>query len=152
MEVILKEPIDTLGEEGDIVKVKPGYGRNYLIPMQKAVISNKANLLIFEQERSTIEARKAQKRQEAEGMAKKLGGVTVVIEQMVGEENKLYGSVTNADIAEKLKNLGIEIDKKKIILDEPIRALGETMVPIKIAYQTSAEVKVQVVPLTEDKE
>ncbi len=152
MEVILKETIDTLGEEGDIVNVKPGYARNYLIPMQKAVFSTKANLLIFEQERSAIEARKAKQREEADAMAKKLAGATVIIEQMVGEENKLYGSVTSADIAEKLNSLGIEVDKKKILLDEPIRTIGETMVPIKIAYQTSAEVKVEVVPLTEEKE
>lgn len=150
MEVILKETIDTLGEEGDIVKVKPGYARNYLLPRQKALLSTKANLALLEQERAAIEAKKAKQNEEAQRLAKKLTGATVVFEQMVGEENKLYGSVTSADIAEKLKDLGFVIDKRKIVLDEPIRTLGVTMVPIKVAYQMTAEVKVEVVPLSDE--
>jgi large subunit ribosomal protein L9 len=150
MEVILKETIDTLGEEGDIVKVKPGYARNYLIPMNKAVISSKASMMALEEERSAIDARKEKQRQEAEQLAAKFTGTTVVIEQLVGEEKKLFGSVTSADIADKLAELGIKIDKKKIMLDAPIRTIGETMVPVKIAYQTTAEVKVEVVPLAKE--
>jgi large subunit ribosomal protein L9 len=147
MEVILKETIDTLGEEGDIVKVKPGYARNFLFPTNKALLSTKANMTILAQEQAAIQARKAKQREEAEQLAKKISGATVVIAQRVGEENKLYGSITSADIAEKLAELGIVIDKKRIQLPEPIRALGETSVLVKIAYQTTAEVKVQVVPI-----
>jgi len=148
MELILKETIDTLGEEGDIVKVKNGYGRNYLIPQQKAVLATKANLAILAQEKSSIEARKKRQREDAEALIKKISGATVIIEQRTGEEDRLYGSVTTADIAEKLTDLGFDIDKKKILLDEPIKTLGEKIVPIKIGYQQVAEIKVEVVPLT----
>ena len=147
MELILNETIDTLGQEGDIVKVKPGYGRNYLIPQGKAKLATKGNLVILEQEMNAIKARKEKEQQEAEALAKKISGATVVIEQRVGEEDKLYGSVTSADIAEKLAALGIEIDKRKIMLEEPIRTIGETMVTCKTGYQMTTEVKVEIVPL-----
>lgn len=148
MELILKETIDTLGEEGDVVKVKPGYGRNYLVPQGKAVQATKANIAILEQQMSTIKARKEKERLAAEELSKKISGATVVIEQRVGEEDKLYGSVTTADIAEKLAGLGIVIDKRKIILDEPIKTLGETMVTCKTGYQMTSEVKVEIVPIS----
>ncbi|OKY76683.1 MAG: 50S ribosomal protein L9 [Desulfobulbaceae bacterium DB1] len=148
MELILKKTIDTLGQEGDIVKVKPGYGRNYLVPHGMAVLANKANLAILEQEMSVIKARKEKERQAAEELSKKIGGATVVIEQRVGEENKLYGSVTSADIAQKLAEVGIVIDKRKIVLDEPIKTLGVTMVPCKTGYQMTTEIKVEIVPLS----
>ena len=148
MELILKKTIDTLGQEGDIVKVKPGYGRNYLVPHGMAVLANKANLAILEQEMSVIKARKEKERQAAEELSKKIGGATVVIEQRVGEEDKLYGSVTSADIAQKLAEIGIVIDKRKIVLDEPIKTLGVTMVPCKTGYQMTTEIKVEIVPLS----
>lgn len=147
MELILKETIDTLGEEGEIVKVKPGYGRNFLIPQGKAVPATKANLSIRDQEMSAITARREKDRQAAEELAKKISGVTVVIEQLVGEENKLYGSVTSSDIANKLAELGIVIDKRKILLDEPIKMLGDTKVTCKTGYQMTTEINVSVVPL-----
>ncbi|HIJ78716.1 MAG: 50S ribosomal protein L9 [Desulfobulbaceae bacterium] len=150
MELILKETIDTLGEEGDTVKVKDGYGRNYLIPRKKAVLATPANLAVLGKEKSAIETRKATQRKEAEAIAKKIAGATVVIEQRTGEGNKLYGSITGADIATKLAELGIEIDRKKIVLTEPIKALGVTMVPVKIGYQVNAEVKVEVVPMASE--
>ena len=150
MELILKETIETLGEEGDTVNVKNGYGRNYLIPHKKAVLATKANLSILNKETAAIEARKATQRKEAEALAKKIAGATVVIEQRTGEDNKLYGSITAADIATKLTELGIDIDKKKIVLDEPIKTIGETMVPVKIGYQVTAEVKVNVSPLASE--
>ncbi len=148
MELILKETIDTLGQEGDIVKVKAGYGRNYLMPQGKAVLASKTNRAILEQEMSAIRTRKEQERQAAEELSKKIAGATVVIEQRVGEEDKLYGSVTSADIAQKLAEIGIVIDKRKIVLDEPIKTLGVTMVPCKTGYQMMAEIKVEIVPLT----
>lgn len=153
MELILKSTIDTLGEEGDVVKVKPGYGRNYLVPQGKAVIADKGNLAVLEKERSAIEARKLAMKTDAESMAKKIAGITVVIEQRAGEEDKLFGSVTSSDIAAKMADLGVVVDKKKILIDEPIKTLGERMVPVKVGYQMNAEVKVQIVPLSEaDKE
>jgi large subunit ribosomal protein L9 len=148
MNLILKETIDTLGEEGDIVKVKDGYGRNYLIPYGKAVQATSSNITILEKERASIEARKLGLRSDAEALAKKIAGVTITIEQRVGDENRLFGSVTSNDIAQKLAELGIKIDRKKIILDEPIKTIGTKMVPIKVGYQVNADVKVEVVPLT----
>lgn len=147
MELILKETIDTLGEEGDVVKVKDGYGRNFLIPRRLAVPATKANLTVLEKEKAAIVARKKTQRDAAEALAKQVSGATVVIAHRSGDDNKLFGSVTSADIAEKLAALGIELDKKKIILDEPIKTLGVTMVPVKIGYQISAEITVEIVPL-----
>ena len=150
MELILKKTIDNLGEEGDVVNVKPGFGRNYLLPQGVAVLANPSNLARLEKESAAIEARKAAVKSEAEGIAKKINGVTVIIEQRAGADDKLFGSVTSGDIAEKLASLGIEIDRKKIVLDEPIKTLGEFMVKIKTGYQVTAEVKVQVAPLAEE--
>ena len=152
MELILKTTIDTLGEEGDVVKVKDGYGRNYLLPQGKAVIASKSNLAILDKEREAIEARKLAMRKDAESMAKKVTGTTVIFEMRAGEGDRLFGSVTSSDIADKLASLGIEVDKKKINLEEPIKSLGESMVSIKVGFQTNAEVKVQVVPLVEKEE
>jgi large subunit ribosomal protein L9 len=149
MELILKETIDTLGEEGDIVKVKPGYGRNYLLPKGMAVQATAANMTILKKEKAAIEEKKKKQRSEAEALAKKVAGATVVIEQRVGEEDRLYGSVTNADIADKLAEVGIDIDKRTILLEEPIKTLGVTMVPVKCGYQVTADVKVEIVPLSE---
>jgi large subunit ribosomal protein L9 len=148
MELILRETIDTLGEEGDVVKVKPGYGRNFLLPRKLAVAATRANLSILEKEKAAIVARKKKQRDEAEALGKKIAGATVIIEHRSGEDNKLYGSVTSAEIAARLADLGIEIDRKKIVLDEPIKTLGITMVPVKVGYQISAEIKVEIVPLT----
>ena len=147
MELILKKTVDTLGEEGDIVQVKPGFGRNYLIPKKMAVIANKANLTLLEQEKAVIETRKEKQRQEAETQSKKISGTSITIEHRVGEEDKLFGSVTAADIAEKLAELDIQIDKKNILLPESIKTLGEVVVPIKVGFQTTSEITVSIVPL-----
>jgi len=147
MELILKKTVETLGEEGDIVKVKPGYGRNYLIPKKMAVLANKTNLAQLEQEKATIEARREKQRQEAESLSKKISGTVITIEHRVGEEEKLFGSVTASDISEKLMEKGIEVDKKNVLLSEPIKTLGEVIVPIKVGYQMTSEITVQVVPL-----
>lgn len=147
MELILKQTIDTLGEEGDVVKVRDGYGRNFLIPRRMAVLANKSSLAILEKEKAAIVARKKLQRETAEALAAQIAGALVVIEHRSGEDGKLYGSVTTAEIAEKLALLGIHLDRKKIVLDEPIKTLGVTMVPVKIGFQISAEVKVEIVPL-----
>lgn len=150
MKLILKETIDTLGEEGDVVKVKDGYARNFLLPRKMAVLANDANLASVERERAAIDARKARLRGDAEAVAKKISGATVTIRQRVGEDDKLFGSVTSADIAQKLADLGIEVDRKKIVLEEPIKVLGVTMVPVKVGYGVTGEIKVEITPLTEE--
>lgn len=147
MELILKKTVETLGEEGDIVKVKPGYARNYLIPQKMAVLANKANLALLEQEKASIAARREKQRQEAEALSKKISGTTLTIAHRVGEENKLFGSVTSADIAAKLAELDIHVEKKNILLVEPIKTVGEIDIPIKVGYQMTSEITVKVVPL-----
>lgn len=149
MELILKTTIDNLGEEGDIVNVKPGYGRNYLLPQNLAVTADKANKIRLETERDVIEERKLSQRNGAEALAKKIGGATVTIAKRVGSEGKLYGSVTNVEIAEQLAELGIAIDRHKIVIDEPIKAIGTFNVPVKIGYQMTTDIKLEIVPLTE---
>lgn len=147
MELILKKTVDTLGEEGDIVKVKSGYARNYLIPRKLAVVASKTNRTLLEQEKATIAARREKQRQESETLSKKIAGTTVTIQHRVGEEEKLFGSVTAADIVEKLAELDIHVDKKNILLGEPIKTLGNVSVPIKVGYQLTTEITVSVVPL-----
>jgi large subunit ribosomal protein L9 len=147
MELILKKTVDTLGEEGDLVKVKPGYGRNYLIPKKMAVLANKANLTLLEQEKAVIETRREKQRQEAETLSKKISGSSITIQHRAGEEEKLFGSVTAADIAEKLAELDIQVDKKNVLLTEPIKTLGEAIVPIKVGYQMTSDITVTIVPL-----
>ena len=147
MELILKTTVETLGEEGDIVKVKTGYARNYLIPKKMAVIANKANLSQLEQEKATIEARREKQRQEAESLSKKIAGTNIIIQHRVGEEDKLFGSVTAADISEKLAEKDILIEKKNILLSDPIKTLGEFIIPIKVGYQMTSDITIQVVPL-----
>ena len=148
MEIILRETIETLGQEGEIVKVKPGYARNFLIPRQKAVLVTKASLARLEKERQAIAARLAEQKKQAEGLAGQLEGKVVSISKRVGDENRLFGSVTSNDIAAALQNAGVTIDKRSIVLTDAIKAIGEFKVTIKTGYQTTATVLVQVVPET----
>lgn len=147
MELILKKSISSLGLEGDVVTVKPGYGRNYLLPQGKAVQATAANLAILEQNKADIEARRAKNQKQAEDTAKKISGLTVVIEQLAGVDERLFGSVTTADICAKLAELNVEVDKKQILLNEPIKTLGETKIQIKVGFNVTAEFTVNVVPL-----
>jgi large subunit ribosomal protein L9 len=144
MKLILKQTINTLGQEGDVVTVKPGYGRNYLLPQGKAVAANAENLTILTQNRAAIEARIEQERKAAEILSKKLNGVTLEIQQLAGEDERLFGSVTSADICEKLAALNITVDKKLILLPEPIKTLGETSVPIKVGFHLITNILVKV--------
>ena len=116
-------------------------------PKKIAVLANKANLNLLEQEKATIEARKEKQRQEAEALSKKISGTIINVKHRVGEEDKLFGSVTAADISEKLAEMNIQVDKKNVLLAEPIKTLGEIIVPIKVGYQMTSEITVQVVPL-----
>ena len=147
MEIILKKTVDTLGEEGSIVKVKSGYGRNYLIPKKLAVIANKSNRALLEQETAVIESRREKQRFESEALSKKVSGSSITIQHRAGEEEKLFGSVTSADIVEKLAELDIQIDKNNILFTDPIKTLGEFVVPIKVGYQMTSEITVTIIPL-----
>ena len=146
MEVILNKTIDNLGLEGDVVKVKPGYARNYLIPQKLAAVINKQNLARLKQEQEAIQARLEREKKNADALSAKLSGINIEIARRVGEENRLFGSVTSADIAEKLEKDGISIDRKSIILNDPIKTLGETKVFVKVGYQMTTEIIVQVIP------
>ncbi|MDH3328461.1 MAG: 50S ribosomal protein L9 [Desulfobulbaceae bacterium] len=146
MEVILNKTIDNLGLEGDIVKVKPGYARNYLIPQKLAASVTKQNLARLKHEQEAIQARLEREKKNAESLSAKLSGITVIIARRVGEEDRLFGSVTSSDIAEKLAEQGVEIDRKVIMLNDPIKALGDTKVTIKVGFQMTTEITVQVVP------
>ncbi len=150
MELILKETIDNLGREGDIVNVKPGYGRNYLLPQGKATIANDENRAIVERSKAAIEERLQHAHKATEALSKKFSGVNIEIAQLAGVDERLFGSVNAADIAEKLAENGIEIDKKQILLNEPIKTLGETVVPIKIGFQMRTEITIKVKALKKE--
>ena len=147
MELILKETISSLGLEGDVVQVKPGYGRNYLLPQGKAVQATAANLALLEQDKAAIEARRAKNQRQAEETAKKITGLTVVIEQLAGTDERLFGSVTSADICAKLAEMNVVVDKRQILLSEPIKTLGETTIAVKVGFNVTAEFIVNVLPL-----
>lgn len=147
MELILKETIASLGQEGEVVKVKPGYGRNYLLPQGKAVIATAENLAALEQNRATIAARLEKEQKIAQDIAKKISGLVIVIEQLAGQDERLFGSVTSADICAKLAEMDVQLDKKQILLPEPIKTLGETKVQIKVGFNVTTEVAINVVPV-----
>jgi large subunit ribosomal protein L9 len=145
MEVILREHVDNVGKRGEVVKVADGFARNYLLPRKLALPVTPGNLKHIERERAKFDAREAEERQGAEAVASKLVGIVVVITRKVGETEALYGSVTSADIAASLASQGMEIDKRKIQLQEPIKRLGEFDVPIKLHREVTAPIKVKVV-------
>ncbi len=153
MEVILKETIDTLGREGDIVTVKPGYGRNYLLPQQKAVFATPANIEAVEKNKAEIETRLKADLSAAEALAKKLSGTTITIAMLTSDDQRLFGSVTETDIIKKLaEDTSVELQKKQILLIDPIKTLGETIVSCKLGYETIVDITVLVVPLKETEE
>ena len=146
MKIILKENMDTLGLAGDVVDVAKGYARNYLIPKGMALEANARNMKLFETQKKKIEVKRLKVKEDAEQIKERLTGVTITISQKVGEEEKLYGSVTSMDIAAQLEQQGIVIDRKKISLDKPIKTLGEFEVPIKLYPKVLGTIKVVVVP------
>ena len=143
MQIILREHVDSLGRRGEIVEVANGYARNYLIPQKLALLVTDNNRRQIERERDAAEIRDAEERQVAEALAEKISLVDCVVSRKVGEQDVLYGSVSTADVAECLKEFNIE--KRKIQLSEPIKALGEFTVPVKIHRDVTAEVKLKVV-------
>jgi large subunit ribosomal protein L9 len=146
MKIILTKDVDALGMTGQIFDVAKGYARNYLIPQGFALEATAQNLKRMEGERQKVEDRMLKAKDEAERAREKIAEVVLTIPQKVGEEDKLYGSVTTMDIAAYLEKQGISIDRRKIHLDKPIKALGEFDVPVKLHPEVTAAVKVVVVP------
>ena len=145
MEVILRQHVDNLGRRGEIVKVADGYARNYLLPRKLALPATSGNKQHVERERKIFEAREAEERGQAEAMAARLTALTISIARRVGDTEQLYGSVTASDIAEFLKEKGFEVDRRKLILPEPIKAIGEHSVPLKLHREVTVPLKVHVV-------
>lgn len=145
MEVILREDIERLGTRGQVVKVAPGYARNFLLPKKLAVAATEANKKIVEQERQSHLRKEAKAKSEAQDLAKMMSGVSVTITQKAGENDQLFGSVTAKDIAEALERQNYNIERRKIQLDEAIKQLGEYQVPVRLHRDVTAEITVKVV-------
>lgn len=145
MQVILRDRIENLGDAGDVVDVKPGYGRNYLIPRGLAYEASPANVRRMEAERAAQGRKEAETLGEARTRASALEGVSLTFNARAGQEGKLFGSITNGDIADKLAEQGIQIDRRHIELDEPIKSLGVHSVPVRLHTQVRPEIKVWVI-------
>ena len=145
MQIILREDIESLGLAGETVNVKDGFARNYLIPQKLAYPATRSFSRVFAEEKKLKDNRDARATAQAEQLAAKLGNVSLETSVKVGEEDKVFGAVTAADIAELLVAKGFEIDKRDILLEEPLKALGIYNVPVKVATDIKAEVKVWVI-------
>ena len=145
MKVILKEEVKSLGTTGSVVNVADGYARNYLIPKNLAVEANTKNIKEFEHEKKKIEGRAKKIRNAAQDLSDRLASLTLTVSAKVGEDERLFGSVTTMDIAEALKKEGVDLDRKKIVLDEPIKRLGTFSVGVKIHPQVTSQLTVHVV-------
>ncbi len=145
MKVILKEDIDGLGKAGQVVDVSDGYARNYLIPRRKALEATPSNMAVYREELKQREIRATKTKRIAESMAKELSDISLTAMVTVGEDDRVFGSVTAQDIAELLREKGYNIDRHKVILDEPIKALGVYTVGLKLHPEVEAKVKVWVV-------
>ena len=145
MEVILREHVDNLGRRGDVVKVTPGYARNYLLPRKLALAVTENNKRQIEREKKLAEVKDLEDQRAAEAVAARIAELDIEIGRRVGDNDTLYGSVTSADVAAALKAKGFDIDKRKIQMPDALKALGETIVPIKIHHGVVAQVKVRVV-------
>ena len=144
MEVILREDIEKLGNRGQVVKVAPGYARNYLLPKRLAVLATESNKKIVEQERQAHLRKEAKVLNDAQDLAKLMANVTITISQKAGENDVLFGSVTAKDIAESLEKQGYTIERRNIQLPEPIKQLGEHRVPVRLHREVTIEVPVNV--------
>ena len=145
MEVILRQHVEHLGERGEIVKVADGYARNYLLPRNLALPATEGNRKHVERERKIVEAKEAEHKAGAEAIAARLANLEIEIFRRVGDTEQLYGSVTSGDIADFLKAKGFDIDKRKLILAEPIKTLGSFDVPLKLHRQVTVPLKVHVI-------
>ncbi|MFQ5876878.1 MAG: 50S ribosomal protein L9 [Acidobacteriota bacterium] len=145
MRIVLREDIDNLGRRGEVVQVAAGYARNYLLPKRKALPATDGNLKVIEREKRRYQVRQAKEKAGAEALASRLAGVSCTIVRRVGESETLYGSVTAADIAEHLEREGIQIDKRRIQLEDPIKSLGIYTVAVRLHPEVSTDLKVWVV-------
>ena len=145
MEIILRETVDNLGKRGEVVKVADGYARNYLLPRKLALPATEGNKKHVERERKIMETREAEEKGQAEGIVARLAAIDISIARRVGDTNQLYGSVTAGDITDFLKAKGFEVDRRKLILPEPIKAIGEFNVPLKLHREVTVPLKVKVV-------
>jgi large subunit ribosomal protein L9 len=145
MHVILRQDVDKLGSRGQVVDVAAGYARNFLLPRRIAVPATDANRKIVEQERQAHLRREAKQKGEAEDLAKLVNGVTIKLARKAGENDQLFGSVSAHDVADALAAQNYSIDRRKVILEEPIKQLGEFKVPVRLHREVTAEVTVQVV-------
>src|SRR5882672_2226876 len=145
MEIILREHVEHLGERGEIVKVSNGYARNYLLPRKLALPATEGNRKHVERERRKMDTREAEEKSQAEAIAARLAAIDIRIARRVGDTEQLYGSVTAADITEFLKGKGFEIDRRKLILPEAIKSIGEYDVPLKLHREVTVPLKVKVV-------
>ena len=145
MQLILLEDISSLGKAGDLVKVSDGYGRNYLIPQKKAVLATEKSLKVIQHQQRQVQQRMEKMKKDAEKMAQQIEQLSCTFLKTVGESGKLFGSVTSMDLENYLKQNGIEVDRKKISLEEPIKNLGMFTVPIKLHPEVTTHLKVWVV-------
>jgi len=145
MEVILREHVDNLGKRGEIVKVADGYARNYLLPRNLALPATAGNRKHVERERKIMETRESQEKGVAEALGARLAAVEITIARRVGDTEQLYGSVTSADIVDFLKEKGFEVDRRKLILPEPLKAIGDHTVPLKLHREVTIPLTVHVV-------
>jgi large subunit ribosomal protein L9 len=144
MKVILKQDVENLGRRGDVVNVAPGFGRNYLIPRKMALAVTPTNMKSIEIERQALKKKLEAERKTFQSLVEKLNQVTLTFARRAGDKDVIFGSVSSGDIRDGLAELGYEIDKKKILLDEPIKRLGNFAVPVKISMDDRAEVKIVV--------
>ncbi len=150
IELILLQRVEKLGQMGERVRVKPGYARNFLLPQKRAIRANKANLEQFEQQRVHLEAQNIKKREEAERLAERIGGLSVVLVRQAGESGSLYGSVSNRDIAEAAVEGGLNFDRSQVVLEHPIKTLGLSRVRVVLHPEVSIEITVNVARSTEE--
>lgn len=146
MQVILKEDVHNLGKAGEVVTVRPNYGRNFLIPQNKAATATKGNVAAIEHQKKLIAAKNAVLLKDAKSIADRLAQLEIQIERAVGEEDKLFGSVTSRDIAEALAAKGVQLDHKKLVVAETIKTIGIHTIEAKLGQGVSAQVKVVVAP------
>jgi len=146
MEVILREDVANLGKMGEVVRVRDGYARNYLLPRKLVLVANKKNLKSFEHQKRVVADQRGRVVKQAETLAEKLAALSLVFPVKAGEEGKLFGSVTNIDIEKALKAKGFEVERRKIHLAEPIKALGDYAVAVRLTADVTANVKLSVVP------
>jgi len=152
MEVILLERIEKLGQMGDVVNVKPGFARNYLLPQKKALRSSKANLAFFEKQRAQLEAANLKRRDEAQAVAGKMEGLSVLMVRQAGESGQLYGSVSGKDVADSIKASGYTVERRQVNLDNPIKTLGSYAVRVSLHPEVAVTVTVNVARSQEEAE